>query len=215
MSVPAQNSVTDTVFEPQLWVATPAAAPFNHAMDHQQRRLFSFPEPNDPIYMAAFVVALLLGLICVCFGVDQVKQFVNQCCLGRHGGDGESYDNEATTAEGIVVGVELVSDQDHDTSSSRMILSKTILSTHDVSNEHGAICKQDDHNYKTNDTTTTMTTCSICLVELRLGDEAFVAPTCRHVFHFHCMEAWVHNDHGTVSRRRSNKDCPNCRTQLK
>ena len=168
-----------------------AAAAVDDHDDPHHRLLFRLPEPNDPLYLGALVVAVLLALVCVCFGMDQIKQLFRRQERPR-----DEPLEETTVAEARVV--ELVSDGDHNTTSCRMSLLKTILSTHDVSNS--------------NDSTRALTTtCSICLVELQSGDEAFVAPTCRHVFHFHCMESWVHN-----SRRSSHgKDCPNCRTQLK
>lgn len=47
--------------------------------------------------------------------------------------------------------------------------------------------------------------CSICLVEFEREDVVSQLSRCQHVFHFHCIERWLH---------RNNFTCPLCRSLL-
>lgn len=48
-----------------------------------------------------------------------------------------------------------------------------------------------------------MPTCTICLVEINLGEEALLVP-CGHIFHSKCVEQWL----------SMNNTCPTCRFEL-
>ncbi|XXG60471.1 hypothetical protein AAC387_Pa04g2372 [Persea americana] len=44
--------------------------------------------------------------------------------------------------------------------------------------------------------------CVICLENFKQGDRCRVLPTCKHMFHDHCVDAWLNTA----------KRCPTCRT---
>ncbi|KAJ1634761.1 hypothetical protein T492DRAFT_588999, partial [Pavlovales sp. CCMP2436] len=45
--------------------------------------------------------------------------------------------------------------------------------------------------------------CTICISEFEEGEAALLLP-CRHLFHPHCIKAWLGHD----------RRCPNCRFDL-
>lgn len=55
------------------------------------------------------------------------------------------------------------------------------------------------------DNTTHAITCSICIHDIVVGDEAFISKPCNHVFHRDCILEWIKANH---------TDCPFCRASI-